>query len=173
LAAYFLALLLIYGEPLAWSGDTKAVLLWSAVAFGASFVVLYIPALHAVRRVLGGVSPRWPFPVLAGALGVVPTATIAYFNGGNLRSLLSQEAFLFYIMFAAVGLVVGVGFAVVHRNALAPLTLRSSGPAGSPLLLPYLAAQPRAQPDPPARGFLLGHIGGGGPVSLAVRAQWP
>ena len=27
-------------------------------------------------------------------------------------------------------------------------------------------AQPRAQPDAPVRGFLLGHIGGGAPVSL-------
>ena len=120
LVAYFGALLLIYGEPLAWSGDTKAVLFWSAVAFGISFVVFYLPALHGVRRVLGGVAPRWPFPVIAGALGVVPTAAIAFFNGGNLRSLISQEAFLFYIMFAAVGLVVGIGYAVVHRTASAP-----------------------------------------------------
>ena len=120
LAAYFAAMLLIYGEPPAWSGDTKALLFWSAVAFGISFVVLYVPALHAVRRVLGGVTPRWPFPVIAGALGVVPTYTVAFFNGGDLRSLISQEAFLFYIMFAAVGLVVGVGYAVVHRNAPVP-----------------------------------------------------
>ena len=32
-------------------------------------------------------------------------------------------------------------------------------------------AQPRAQPDPPARDFLLGHSGGGGPVSLVVGAM--
>ena len=117
LAAYFVALFAIYGEPLAWSGDTKAVLFWSAVAFGISFVGLYLPALHAVRRALGGVTPHWPFPVIAAALGVVPTAAIAFLNGGNLRSMISQEAFLFYLMFVAVGIVVGVGFAVVHRNA--------------------------------------------------------
>ena len=57
--------------------------------------------------------------MIAGALGVVPTYTIAFFNGGDLRSLISQTHF-FYIMFAATGLVVGVGYAVVHRNAPAP-----------------------------------------------------
>jgi hypothetical protein len=33
--------------------------------------------------------------------------------------MLSHEAFLFYVMFAAIGIVVGVGFAVVNRNVSA------------------------------------------------------
>ena len=115
--AYFIALLLIHGDPPTWGGDTNAVLFWSVIAFGASFVVLYVPSLHAVRRIRRGVTPVSMFVVVAVLLGIVPTATIAFFNGGDLRSMLSSEAVLFYIMFAAVGLVVGIGFALVHRKA--------------------------------------------------------
>jgi len=119
IATYFAALLLIYGERPSWSGDTKAALFWSALAFGALFLVLYVPVLHGIRRMLHGVRPVWPFPLAGGALGVIPTALIAFLNGGGVRSLLSDEAGLFYLMFAAIGIVVGVGFAVVHRNAAA------------------------------------------------------
>ena len=119
IATYFAALLLVYGERPSWSGDTKAALFWSALAFGALFLVLYVPVLQGIRRMLHGVRPVWPFPLAGGALGVIPTALIAFLNGGDVRSLLSDEAGLFYLMFAAVGIVVGVGFAVVHRNAAA------------------------------------------------------
>ena len=115
-AAYFAALLLAFDEPLRWSGDTRATLFWSAAAFGIALPVLYLPVLHAIRRTLDGVEPAWPFPVIAIAIGVFPVALIAFLNGGDLRSLWSQEAFLFYAMFAAIGLVVGIGFTVIHGN---------------------------------------------------------
>jgi len=118
-ATYFAALSLMYDERPSWSGDTRAVLVWSALAFGALFFVLYVPVLQAIRRLLHGVRPLWPFPLAAGVLGVVPTAFVAFLNGGDVRSLLSHEAFLFYLMFAAVGIVVGVGFVVVNRNVSA------------------------------------------------------
>ena len=119
IATYFAALLLVYGERPSWSGDTKAALFWSALAFGALFFVLYVPVLHGIRRMLHGVRPFWPFPFAAGALGVVPTALIAFLNGGDVRSLLSHEAGLFYLMFGAIGIVVGVGFVVANRDVAA------------------------------------------------------
>jgi hypothetical protein len=119
IATYFAALLLLYGERLAWSGDTKAALFWSALAFGVLFFVLYVPVLRGIRRMLHGVKPLWPFPLAARSLGVFPAALIAFLGGGNLSSLMSHEAFLFYLMFAAIGVVVGVGFVVLSRNASA------------------------------------------------------
>jgi hypothetical protein len=116
---YFAALLFVFGERPAWSGDTKAVLFWSVLTFSVLFFVLYIPVLHGIKRMLRGVRPLWPFPLAAGGLAVVPIALIAFLNGGDARSMLSPEAVLFYIMFAAAGLVVGVGFVVVNRNAAA------------------------------------------------------
>ena len=114
--AYFGAWALVYGERMTWGGDTTAVLFWSAVMFGFTFVVLYLPLLLAMRRMLHGVRPSWPFPAVAVAIGVVPTALIAFFNGGDMRALLSPEAFLFGVMFGVIGLVVGVGFAAVYRD---------------------------------------------------------
>jgi hypothetical protein len=116
-AAYFATFLFVYGERPTWSGDTKAVLFWSALTFSVLFFVLYMPVLRGIKRILRGVRSLWPFPLAAGGLGVAPTAVIAFLNGGDARSLLSSEAVLFYVMFAAAGLVVGVGFAVVNRNA--------------------------------------------------------
>lgn len=115
-AAYSVTLLLVYGERLSWGGDAKAVLFWSSVSFALVFLLLYLPVLRALRRRLRGVRPRWPFPLSASALGVVPTALIAVFNGGDLSSLLSEEARLFLVMFGVIGLVVGIGFARVHRD---------------------------------------------------------
>lgn len=113
---YFASLFFVFGERPVWSGDTKAVLFWSVLTFGVLFFALYIPVLRGIKRMLRGVRPLWPFPLAAGGLGVVPTALIAFLNGGDARSMLGAEALLFYMMFAAAGLVAGVGFAVVNRD---------------------------------------------------------
>lgn len=113
--AYVGTLALAYGDPFSW-GDISAMLLWSALAFGITVFVLYLPALHVVRRVLHGVRPLWPFPLVAAAVGVIPAALIAFLNGGDMRSLLTQEASLFYVLFGVIGLVFGSGFAFVHRD---------------------------------------------------------
>ncbi len=115
LAAYLGSLALFYRQSIS-SGDLSAVLFWSLLAFALAFFVLYLPALFRVRRWLRGVRPLWPFPLLAVLLGVVPTALILFFWGGGVRSLVSPEASLFYSMFAAVGVVVGFGFAHVYRD---------------------------------------------------------
>ena len=89
---------------------------WSLVAFALAFFGLYLPVLLGVRRLLRGVRPLWPFPLVAGLLGVVPTATICFFWGGDVRSLVSAEASLFYSMFATVGIVVGFAFVFIYRH---------------------------------------------------------
>ena len=114
--AYFGALYFVYGEaPAALSGDAAAVLFWSLLLFALTYVGLYLPLLRVVHRRLGGVRPSWPFPVVAAGLGVVPTALIVFFNGGDTPALFSAEAALFYLMFAAIGFVVGIGYVRVHR----------------------------------------------------------
>jgi hypothetical protein len=115
LAAYIGALALFYRQPLS-SGDLAAVLLGSLVAFTVVFFALYLPVLLGVRRLLRGVRPLWPFPVLAVLLGLVPTALILLYWGGGTSSLFSPEACLFYAMFAAIGVAVGLGFAFIYRH---------------------------------------------------------
>jgi hypothetical protein len=114
LAAYIGVLALFYGQAMS-RGDFFAVCFWSLLAFAAAFFGFYLPALLGVRRLLGGVRPVWPFPVAAGLLGIVPTAAILFLWGGNVRSLLSPEAFLFCSMFATAGVVVGLSFVLVYR----------------------------------------------------------
>jgi hypothetical protein len=93
-----------------------AVLAWlagfitSLFAFALCFWLVYLPALRVARRVLRK-PPALVFSVIAMLIGIVPTALIAHVWGGSGESLFTPEALLFYIMFAAVGLVVGVGFA--------------------------------------------------------------
>ena len=117
LAAYVVSCALIYGQrvPIT-SGDFRTVAFFSLVAFAVTFYLVYLPVLLALRRLLHGLHPAWPFPVLAILLGVLPTAMILSLWGGTLRSLLSAEATLFLAMFAAVGLTLGIGFVLVHRN---------------------------------------------------------
>lgn len=115
LAAYLGSLAVFYRQSIS-SGDLSAVLFWSLLAFALAFFALYLPVLLGVRRLLRGVRPLWPFPLLAMLLGVVPTALILFFWGGGVRSLLSPEASLFYSMFAAAGVVAGFGFVFIYRH---------------------------------------------------------
>jgi hypothetical protein len=107
LLAYLAALALLYGEWIS-SGDLGSVVVSSLVAFALCYWLLYLPVLRALRRWAPG--HVWIFPATAMLLGILPTALIARFRGGSLRALLTPEALLFYILFAAIGLVVGLGF---------------------------------------------------------------
>lgn len=109
LLAYLAALGLLYGEWIS-SGDLWSVVTTSLIAFGLCYWLLYLPVLRVLRRWLPGPRWVWVFPVVAMLLGILPTALIARFHGGSLRALLTPEALLFYILFAVVGLVVGIGF---------------------------------------------------------------
>jgi len=115
IAAYLGALALFYRQSIS-SGDLFAVLFWSLLAFALAFFGLYLPVLFGVRRLLHGVRPLWPFPLIAVLLGVVPTSLIVFFFGGGARSLVSPEASLFYSMFTAIGIVVGFSFAFIYRQ---------------------------------------------------------
>ena len=116
LAAYLGSGMMLYHQRIG-RGDLIAVAFWSLLAFAVAFGVLYLPGLFALRRRLRGVRPAWAFPVVAVLLGIVPVVLIISFFGGlNLRHLASPEASLFYCMFAGVGLVVGFGFAYIHRH---------------------------------------------------------
>ena len=117
LIAYVVSCALFYGQlvPIT-SGDFRSVAFCSVIAFAVAFYLVYLPALLALRRLLRGVHPAWPFPVLAVLLGVLPTAMILFFWGGTRRSLFSAEASLFHTMFTTVGLMIGIGFTRVYRN---------------------------------------------------------
>ena len=126
LAAYLGALALFYGQTIS-RGDLMAVVFGSLLAFAPAFFGLYLPVLFGIRRLLRGVRPLWPFPVVAALLGVVPTAGICFYWGGGVRSLFSHEAFLFYSMFTTVGVVVGLSFGFFYRP-LAPDANEPGGP---------------------------------------------
>jgi hypothetical protein len=119
LLAYVGALGVIWHQAIS-RGDFVAVMLWSGVAYGLSLLVVYLPVLRGLRRILPGARPRWPFPLVAVLLGVVPTALVFFFNGGQLRHALTPEAMLFYVMFAAVGLVLGLGIPRVYPSERIP-----------------------------------------------------
>ena len=129
LVAYLAALSLLYGEWIS-SGDFWPVVINSLVAFGLCYWLLYLPVLRAMRRRLPEARWFWVFPVTAMLLGIVPTALLARFWGGSLRALLTPEALLFYILFAAVGLVVGLGFtgSIVVRPLARPARNRHYPP---------------------------------------------
>jgi hypothetical protein len=113
--AYVGALALFYRQSIS-SGDFVAVLQWSAIGFVLAFILIYLPVLLGLHRMLGGVRPRWAFPFVAAFLGIAPTAFILFYLGGGVRSLVSQEASLFYAMFAVDGLIIGIGYTRIYAN---------------------------------------------------------
>jgi len=114
LLAYLGALALLYGQWIS-RGDLGAVVVWSLVAFGPCYWLIYLPVLRAVQRWLPHPRSARVFPAIAVLLGLLPTALIARVLGGSLRALLTPEALLFYVLFTVVGLVVGIGFTRMDR----------------------------------------------------------
>jgi hypothetical protein len=115
LVAYEAWLRIVWHQSM--GGDWKAVVIWSALAFAVIAPILYFPAMRIVRARLGGYRPIAWFPLVAAALGVVPTAIIVLIWGGGLRGLLSPEASIFYVMFLIVGGVFGLGYAIRRPDA--------------------------------------------------------
>ncbi len=97
-------------------GDWEAVAFWSGIAFAVAVVVVYAPAMLVLRKILGGYKPVVWFPLVASMLGIVPTMIILIVHGGGFGDLLSPEATVFYVMFASVGAVFGLGYAL-NREA--------------------------------------------------------
>lgn len=118
LLSYLGGLAVFFGAPIMLTLDYfPPLLFWSLAAFTLSFLLIYLPALFTLRRLLHGVRPIWPFPILAIVLGIFPTALIFFMWGGGIRSLISPEASLFHCMFAAIGLIVGLGYTRIHSHA--------------------------------------------------------
>ncbi len=92
-------------------GDWAAVAFWSGLAFAIAALVVYGPAMFALRKILGGYKPVVWFPLVGSMLGIVPAAMIMTVFGGRFSDLLSPEASLFYVMFASVGTMFGLGYA--------------------------------------------------------------
>ena len=118
MSAYYLALSVFFGET---PTDVAVVFFSSFVALLVCIPVLYLPVLLGLRRLLGGWKPLIAFPITAMLLGIGPTAFVfLWWGGGELSTLfsheaiitaLSPEAALFYVLFAVVGLVLGLGVA--------------------------------------------------------------
>ena len=111
--AYVASLALLYGQGLS-RGDAPAVLFSSLAAFAICYWVLYLPVLRLVRRWLGARTSGWVFVLVAGLIGIVPTSLIARFYGGSWHALATPEAGQFFILFATVGIVIGLGFPFVY-----------------------------------------------------------
>ena len=117
--AYYMALFVFFGET---PTDVTAVFFSSFLALLVCFPVLYLPVLFGLRRLLGGWKPLIAFPITAILLGIGPTAFVfLWWGSGELSTLsspeaintaLSPEAALFYVLFAVVGLVLGLGIAL-------------------------------------------------------------
>ena len=116
LVAYESWLHLAWGQTM--GGDWKAVVFWSGVAFGIAASVVYAPAMFLLRKILGGYKPVVWFPIVASMLSVVPTAIIMIVHGGSFADLLSPEARVFYVMFASVGVIFGLGYAMNREAAV-------------------------------------------------------
>lgn len=119
ISAYYAALFVIYDQT---PTDVTAVLISSFLALLVCIPTLYLPILFGLRRLLGGWKPLIAFSITATLLGIGPTAFIfLWWGAGELSALsmteaveaaLSPEAALFYVLFTAVGFVLGLGFAV-------------------------------------------------------------
>ena len=115
LAVYEGWLRVAWGQSM--GADWTSVAFASAQAFGVTVIVVYAPAMVFLRKRLGGYKPVVWFPAVASLLGVVPTAIIMFVWGGRVQDLFSPEASVFYVMFAAAGVVFGLGYALNRREA--------------------------------------------------------
>lgn len=116
---YYLALFVFFGEA---PTDVAVVLFSSFLALLVCIPVLYLPVLFGLHRLLSGWKPLIAFPIIAILLGIGPTAFVfLWWGGGELITLFSREAIysafspeaaLFYLLFAVVGVVLGLGVAL-------------------------------------------------------------
>jgi hypothetical protein len=119
MVAYYIALFAFFDETPA---DVAAVLFSSFLALLVCIPALYLPVLFGLRRLLGVWRPLIAFTITAILLGIGPTAFVFLWWGGGalstfsspevLNTALSPEAASFYVLFAVVGLVLGLGLAL-------------------------------------------------------------
>jgi len=112
--AYYGTLGLLWGQ---WAlQDLEAVALWGGLAYGFVAFPLYLISflgLHLARRgwrESRGQLAAWRLPVMGALLGLAPVYAIMRVWGGELSSLASEEALLFYSFFGASGVCFGFGW---------------------------------------------------------------
>lgn len=111
---YCLALKRIWGEDI--TDEIAAVVFAAATSLCIAYPLIYLPAFRLLARKLSGARPYILFPLLGIVLGVTPVMLINLRWGGDLSSMLSPESQLFYILFIAVGVVLGGAFPFVDRD---------------------------------------------------------
>ncbi len=116
--AHLSGLYLIWGQTV--RGELGALMIWCLLGLLIGLPVVYLPIMVGLRRWLRGYRPILAFPAGAALAGVFPTALLVFVWGGGLRGLVSPEAGLLYLMFGAVGVVLGLGFAWPGRVASRP-----------------------------------------------------
>ena len=111
---YCLALKWIWDEDV--MGELAAVVFAATTSLCIAYPLIYLPAFRLLTRKLSGSRPYILFPLFGIALGVTPVMIINLRWSGNLSSMLSPESQLFYILFIAVGVVLGGAFPLVDRH---------------------------------------------------------
>lgn len=112
LLAYAAGLALLYGQTIS-ARDLRAVAVVSAIAFTPCYWLVYLPILRIVRRVAPRPSLGTAGAVVATLLGVAPTLGGAWLRGGSFAAAVGPEPILFAIVFTALGVVLGFGFAAL------------------------------------------------------------
>lgn len=90
---------------------------WSFAFVFPTFFALGLPSLHALRRLLHGISPAWPFPFLAIFLGVLLVLVFTFAFRKDSDPLITSETIMLYSGVIAAGLATGVGFLRDQRQA--------------------------------------------------------
>lgn len=114
LLAYVGTLYFIWNQTV--GGDLGFVMFWSALALLVTTPLIYIPGLIGLHYRLGDTEPVPLFSLVAAFLGIIPTALIVLLWSRDWRSLISPEAGLFYVLFGAVGIVMGAVYAWPLQN---------------------------------------------------------
>jgi hypothetical protein len=115
LAAYVTVLYSAWGQTIS-TGDAKAILFWSALAYIIVCIPIYLLSFTLVDRIF-----RKPlgiyYPIFSMFSFVLPTGFIMFLFGDlSLRAIISPEAQLFYAMFGVSGFVYGMGWFLIKRD---------------------------------------------------------
>jgi hypothetical protein len=126
LGGYLAALHIVWQQSIS-TGDLNAVLLFGGMAYLIVVCPLYFLIIKLIDKhftIYKGIL----YPIGCMAIFFIPTIFILGFWGGNLKSIFSPEAQLFYAFFITSGLIFGFGCWIIKpkNNKLLPnqLTIR-------------------------------------------------
>ena len=94
--------------------DLYTSLILASLVVGLSSCAMYLPAMAALRRSLGGTAPRWPFVALGAVMAIVPVGVIGAVLSTTwsqfVRELVSPASVPVLLLFVAFGSVLGWGY---------------------------------------------------------------